>query len=65
MAVDTNVLCTQAQRTALVATLGEMPQVKLSPEAEGKMKALSYNCLLSSSGPGVRELFLPCLAGKT
>lgn len=45
MAVDTNGLRTQAQRTALVAILGEMPQVKLSPEAEGKMKALSYNCL--------------------
>ncbi|KAM9608985.1 uncharacterized protein ACIBXB_001102 [Morphnus guianensis] len=36
MAVDTNVLRTQAQRTASVAILGEMPQVKLSPEAEDR-----------------------------
>ena len=42
---DTNVLRTQPQRTASVGILGEMPQVKLPPEAGGKMKALSYNRL--------------------
>lgn len=45
MAVDTNVLRTQARGTASVRILGEIPQVKLPPKAEGKMKALNYNCL--------------------
>lgn len=45
--------------------LGETPQVRLAPEAEGKMKTLHDAVLLSSSGTCLHVLYLPRLEGKS
>lgn len=45
--------------------LGETPQVRLAPEAEGKMKTLHDTVLLSSSGTCLHVLYLPRLEGKS